>query len=71
MSKLDDRIAALEKKQKDNEIQQGIASGIKLRCLTFWSSMIAICGLIGSWCNEHFDAVKAGFLAFWTVLWSK
>ena len=71
MTKDSDRLERLENELKDAKIRQGIADGIRIRCITFWSGIIGLSGFIGSWCANHIDAIKAGFIAFWEVLWTK
>ncbi len=69
--KIDERLELLEEAARKNEIKEGISAGIKLRCYAAWSIAATAMAGIGSWCSQHIDAIKAGFLAFWTVLWSK
>lgn len=66
-----DRLKQIEGLLQKIEIENGIRSGIRLRCIAFWSSVVAFFGAIGAWCVEHIDAVSAGFKAFWVVLWAK
>lgn len=61
---IEERLEAIE---REKAIADGVAHGIKVRCVTFWSGITIFFGAAGSWASDNIDALKAAFRAFWAV----
>jgi hypothetical protein len=56
----------LEDKVLKLEIAKEVSSAIRIRCLSFWSGVLAIFAMIGSWASDHSKPVAAAWRAFWS-----